>query len=331
MTDAFNEFEDHFQKIDSELDAVMSSLQNDANDDAKDTSDVHSSVLENSILHTSLAEKSAAQMLKIVKTLQEQQQEETTGDDNYEKTKLSAGPRGVQMERGGSGDKSNKTEDQSRVTDLQDTTAKGVSLFHILSIVLPIVLAVVIGVTLKTSSTSAVVSTIQSEGTIQYQERRKIERCRYNAYGEKYCESEEHSSGSSSSTTNGRSNDSNNGYHRQATFQKCRYINGESYCETYERQLSMNGDHAGAQNRQQQLPPSSDLKNQLASEFRTADANQDGLVGRSEFERYKKLYLQQYPDVSPSSFAQFQDFDQDSNGWITVKEHEGYYQALGLL
>ena len=65
-------------------------------------------------------------------------------------------------------------------------------------------------------------------------------------------------------------------------------------------------------------------------EFRQADSNKDGQVNIQEFEAYKKHYLKEHPEMR-SSFANFGDFDHDSNGKISVQEHEEYYKALGLL
>lgn len=145
-------------------------------------------------------------------------------------------------------------------------------------------------------------------GNIFYRESRKVERCRF-VNGDKYCESEAAGSSSTSSATSGK-------LYQQATFQKCRYINGESYCESFEKSLS-NGNEGIS-------------KAQLMKEFRQADSNKDGQVDIKEFEAYKKQYLKEHPEMG-SSFANFGDFDHDSNGKISVQEHEEYYKALGLL
>ena len=41
-------------------------------------------------------------------------------------------------------------------------------------------------------------------------------------------------------------------------------------------------------------------------------------------------YLKQYPKDA-SSFADFEDFDINEDGYITPKEHEGYYKQRGLI
>lgn len=208
------------------------------------------------------------------------------------------------------------TIDRVSESNEQITESKKSSPLAILAVLIPIILAFFVGQKLS-SSPSPVIDTPQTLNngrTINYEEKRKVEKCRYDVNGERICESDEQSVSSSSPGGSGGQR-----VFHQATFQKCRYVNGKSYCESLQQELSSGGDA------KHQFS-----KKQLVDEFRAADVNQDGQVSRPEFERYKKLYLQQYPDTE-STFAKFEDFDSDSNGLISANEHEGYYKALGLL
>ena len=70
---------------------------------------------------------------------------------------------------------------------------------------------------------------------------------------------------------------------------------------------------------------------QLTEEFLTADTNNDRQVSRLEFERYKTDYLKKHPDADPTMFPRFEDFDPDSNGMVTLHEHEDYYRKQGMV
>lgn len=70
-------------------------------------------------------------------------------------------------------------------------------------------------------------------------------------------------------------------------------------------------------------------REQLKEEFIRADVDNDRKVSRAEFERYKRDYLASHPEMAPSQFPRFEDFDPDSNGMITMSEHDQYYTKRG--
>jgi len=72
-------------------------------------------------------------------------------------------------------------------------------------------------------------------------------------------------------------------------------------------------------------------KQQLAEEFLQADLDNNRQVSRAEFERHKKQYLAKHPEMHPSQFPAFEDFDPDGNGMITIAEHEQYYEDRGMI
>ena len=281
---SLNELEDKFNKIDSEIDALRSEIDHDDNDfddatiETLDTIDI-------SAMKTALAEKSADEMEQIVNSMKEQRGSENSGAP-----------------------KANDTPKKASSSPMM-----------YLLIALPILLAFVVGQKFSSSPVptgedgTSVNIEVKTEPQVKYEQKRKVERCKY-VNGEKYCESEEESTSSSSPGSGGQPR-----LNRQATFQKCHYANGESYCESF--QQSVSGDAGGAQKL---------TRNELTAEFQDADTNGDGQVSKPEFERYKQIYLQQYPEAA-NSFARFEEFDRDSSGLITVNEHEGYYKGLGLL
>lgn len=286
----FDEFEEKFNAMDSELEEIRSSLVENENNKDNTTS-----TLISSKQNAALAENAAAEMEQIIKTLNEQQ---GTKEDPLEATDTS--PQG-------------KEERQHPVVVDSNTasTKKSSPVASLVFLAVPILLAFIVGQKLSTKNPTSLDNDApghqvsQNERNNNYQEKRKIERCKY-VNGEKYCESEEQS------TSSGNGGD---GPQRVYAFQKCRYVNGESYCESVEQRVSTDNFLS---------------RGQLAAEFKDADQNRDGQVSKPEFERYKRLYLQQNPEMT-NSFAAFEDFDLDSNGFITVEEHEGYYKALGLL
>ena len=71
-------------------------------------------------------------------------------------------------------------------------------------------------------------------------------------------------------------------------------------------------------------------KQMLTEEFLSADLDNDRRVTRAEFEMHKKKYLAQHPEFQ-GQFPRFEEFDPDSNGMITLAEHENYYERQGLV
>ena len=112
----------------------------------------------------------------------------------------------------------------------------------------------------------------------------------------------------------------------QATFKRCWYVNGESYCESESESVEGTASDAAAA-----VDKPVVSREALMDEFRTADTDGDGLVSQKEFERYKRNYLQVNPDEDPNSFAKFKHFDANRDGYISVEEHEGYYIDRGWL
>lgn len=282
---SIDEYEDRFNEIDSALDAIRSSIKDDDDDIAQSLDDASSfsSSLNASLLKNALAEESAGEM-------------------------------GSETMPASSSTQIDPIPEQGGATKKMDSQKSPLIL---LAVLIPLILAFVVGQKLSPAVDSDTTSTVipqtnNNDQTVNYQDKRKIERCRY-VNGEKHCESDEQSVSSSSPGGSGEQR-----VFHQATFQKCRYVNGQSYCESFQQQLSSSE------------PKNPLSQKQLAAEFHAADVNQDDQVSRPEFERYKTLYLQEYPDME-STFAKFEDFDSDTNGFISVKEHEGYYKALGLL
>lgn len=71
-------------------------------------------------------------------------------------------------------------------------------------------------------------------------------------------------------------------------------------------------------------------KQQLEEEFLQADLDGNRQVSRAEFEMHKKKYLARHPEFV-GQFPDFEDFDPDGNGMITIAEHEQYYEQRGLI
>lgn len=71
-------------------------------------------------------------------------------------------------------------------------------------------------------------------------------------------------------------------------------------------------------------------RQQLAEEFLRADYDNNRQVSRAEFEAYKREYLAKHPDMS-AQFPDFESFDPDRNGMITIREHEKYYEDRGMI
>ncbi|CAB9518162.1 expressed unknown protein [Seminavis robusta] len=71
-------------------------------------------------------------------------------------------------------------------------------------------------------------------------------------------------------------------------------------------------------------------RQQLADEFLRADYDNNRQVSRAEFERYKREYLIKHPEMT-SAFPEFEAFDPDRNGMITLREHEEYYEQRGMI
>lgn len=66
---------------------------------------------------------------------------------------------------------------------------------------------------------------------------------------------------------------------------------------------------------------------ELDGQFRDADLNADNRVSRAEFNRYKAEYLKKNPEMA-ATFPRFEDFDPDSDGFISQREHQAYYNQL---
>jgi hypothetical protein len=71
-------------------------------------------------------------------------------------------------------------------------------------------------------------------------------------------------------------------------------------------------------------------RQQLADEFLRADYDNNRQVSRAEFEKYKREYLIKHPEMA-SQFPEFEAFDPDRNGMITLREHEEYYEKRGMI
>lgn len=302
------ELQDRFNEIDSEIDAIRSSILDDDDGDDSGQSE-NKDVVKYSSDHAALAEDAAAEMERVVQSLrEEQEQPEDYGEANESSPHAQ--------------DTTNR-QPPSPESSFQPSShlenEKTIKSFHLKASVTILIAAILVGMKLNSAST-AVEDTSLPEATTptkggKIHQRRKVERCR-TVNGERYCESQEES------TTTTSEDDWNGNPKRRATFQKCRYVNGESYCESFEQSVSSGDD---------ETKPEKFQKAGLAAEFKQADTNRDGKVSQPEFLRYKGMYLQQNPHVSAKSFARFDEFDVDSNGYISVEEHEGYYRNLGLL
>lgn len=73
------------------------------------------------------------------------------------------------------------------------------------------------------------------------------------------------------------------------------------------------------------------MKQKLNDEFLAADLDNNKQVTRAEFEMYKKQYIAKHPEMKNHPFPAFEDFDPDSNGVISMREHENYYAQQGLV
>ena len=71
-------------------------------------------------------------------------------------------------------------------------------------------------------------------------------------------------------------------------------------------------------------------RKQLEDEFLRADYDDNRKVSRAEFEQYKREYLAKHPDMA-GQFPAFEEFDPDHNGYITMGEHEEYYEQRGMI
>ena len=288
-TDTYiDEGEERARQIDAELERLRKEIHDD--DDAAEVRDCG----------VSLAEQQAKEMKNVVETLKEQQ--------SFESVKESSS--------------SAKKEEQSR------------SPLLMVAVIVPIILAYFLGQSQSPPSDvvgdGQVSCEVPSEGAAsndgapQYSQSRKKERCKYDRYGNKYCESVEESV----SSDGGKSQSGGPGL-QAATFRKCWFTNGESYCESVEKSIS--GGGSNSQEGSVAVQQTAFTRRQLMDEFMFADTNGDGMVSYSEFERYKRNYLQVNPDADPQSFANFDEYDANSDGYISVQEHEGYYIDRGLL
>ena len=108
--------------------------------------------------------------------------------------------------------------------------------------------------------------------------------------------------------------------------------NAKSYKQHKELYLKYLQDVGALQNQVAELQAyiQSATKQQLADEFMEADLDNDRQVTRYEFEMHKKKYLEKHPEAA-ASFPNFNDFDPDANGRITMGEHEQYYKDRGML
>ena len=347
-----DEYEDRFNEIDSELEALRTSILDDGDSSPSKGKgrrkkkkkpetggsslappQPSSDLAKDTTLQTSLAEQSAAEMEKIVRTLQEQQQQQQQdGGDN------------------GQGDAATTPSATTTQSSSPNSSSRKNPIFIGVFIVIPILLGVgwriyqdqsVLSPSSLEDDTNVVSVVDPKKNSQRQQQKHKVERCKY-VNGQKYCESEEHST-----TTSG--NDENNEpiLQHSVTFQKCAYVNGESYCESYTQEGSGgqqqqqdqgralgNGDAttggSGASSSGLSKQESREMKRQIRKEFIIADLNNDGYVNFEEFDFYKQRYLKQYPKDA-STFANFEDFDTNNDGFITPKEHEGYYIQRGLL
>ena len=350
-TTTIDEFENRFNEIDSELDALRSSIFDDdhnGDDDegrsnavtgnrdenittrssessgavhvdavagagAGDGDGIKGDAGEGSLRAVDLAEQSVAEMEAIVKTLQQQQQREGKEPSLFSPSEGDMGSRSEQTSIS-----QNKAE--------RTTSSSSWSMTSWILFAIPILVS--IGLAWKLSTVqqghgddntftdggSGMVMTSQDSnkqgvggGSILNKIKRKKERCK-NVDGQKYCETEEIIG------------------NKQSIFQKCWYVNDESYCETFEQvsDLEDDGDDGGGDTLMKLMSG----KLSLTDEFRIADTNQDQLVSKSEFKKFKNDYLKIHPEITESNFVQFDDFDTNGDGMITTEEHEGYYQRL---
>ena len=247
------EYESRFDEIDSKLDALRSSLNTkeeggDNNDDEEEekeaTVDTVSYTLNIAAMQASLAEESAKEMEEIVQGLKEEE-EQGQHHNVHEEEKV-------------------ETKNPETRTDQPTTTApfpaaspaSNRSKQFLLFVLVPALLAMA-GVAWKFGSlqqqlTVTVSLQRQPSTTIQYQESRKRQICRTNIYGEPICESEQEQQSRSYDATAAATTHQNNNvnantlvrnHHNPQTAttnykyarQTCRYVNGQSYCETYEQ------------------------------------------------------------------------------------------------
>jgi hypothetical protein len=322
MSDTYiDEYEDRFSEIDSELDALRSSiLEDNTTDDtpsiAKEEKEDRSSTLHNSELVTSLVEESVAEMSKVVKTLKKG----STSDPLPSAT---------------SNEGSTQTDEPAVTQNEQSTASKPAEKkSSLIYAIIPVIIAVLVGLKLSNNAVSVVdgstgAASVQIPNSnngraIQYQESRKVERCRI-VNGKKYCESDEQSR-TATSDGSGAISTGQPRVFQQATFQKCRYANGRSHCESFHQQLADFSSDNLNNNEIQKF-----TVQRLMQEFREADVNRDSRVSKKEFQHYKQRYLKAYPEAAESSFASFGDFDHNRDGLITVDEHEKYYRDRHLL
>jgi len=248
------EYESRFDEIDSTLEELRSSiLQDDTkekeenDDDDEATVDTVSYTLNIATMQASLAEESAKEMQEIVQGLKEEKQGQQHKHEENVKTK--------HPERRTD---QPTTSPAATTRQLSSSTRSGTqkTLFFV---IVPIVLAVGFAwkfASLQQQPTTGreVTTSLQrqpSTTTVHYQESRKRQICRTNIYGQKTCESEEEEQSRSTSHDEANTNNlvRNNNQHQHPQTQgattnykyarqTCRYVNGQSYCETYEQSQS---------------------------------------------------------------------------------------------
>ena len=244
------EYEDRFQEIDSKLDAMRASFHDDKtnnhdhigativvecddDDDDNNTMDDDESLsLHVSKLQASLAEKSATEMERIVQeALQKQHLDK---DDTHETSHSTIDP-------------TNATVSTTKQNDLSSQHTTKAPRWMLLLVLVPTVLSALLAYQLWFSAPSpdslTVVVVPQEVPVMRSQQTYTRQVCRTMNDGRRYCESEQESAsvvGSSGQQTGAGQQ------HQQVYYQRqqCRYVNGESYCESYEesQQQSTSGE-----------------------------------------------------------------------------------------
>eukprot|EP00980_Cylindrotheca_fusiformis_P031263 scaffold26096_cov152-Cylindrotheca_fusiformis.AAC.1 len=203
---SIDEYENRFHEIDASLDALRSSLKEEDDDDNANAAGSKDSTDDTYSIASSLLAR----------------------DGEMDSSSWSISPNIV-----------DRTPAQETATKKSSSPA-----FTIIAILIPIVLAFSAGKKISPSIGTPLAISRTDDGsdgrTINYQERRKVEKCRY-AHGERHCESDEQSVSSSSSGGTISASAGQRVFHH-ATFQKCRSVNGQSYCESYQQELSSSGD-----------------------------------------------------------------------------------------
>lgn len=260
------EYEDRFQDIDNKLDALRNSfLSDDDNDkdDARhvgatiivDDDDDDNSTMDGSLslqvgkLQASLAEQSATEMERIVKSLQAQQGNGTNDGDDTTTTATAT-------KQGGDTVKSKEATTSTASTTSKNRSGLTIPRWVVMLLIIPTLASAILAYKLfwTTAGDASITSFQVQEPVVHFQQTYTRQVCRY-INGQRYCESDQESQSSSSNCGGSKSDTtSQQAQQQQVRYQRqqCRYVNGESYCESYEESRSASGNGGGQQQQQQQ-------------------------------------------------------------------------------